>query len=195
MKCIMKTTMHCLTLALLLLACRENSTDTGELISVEAKYVLPFPVGKAYSCSQAFNTSFSHFGTFKYSVDFDMSIGTFVTAARGGRVVYTVENYANDDHTVGHENIVIVLHNDSTYARYVHLTTNGALVEINRVVSAGDTIALSGSSGESNHPHLHFDVARTFTGRNDQTIPFDFMNKSPRDSGLKGGVVYQALPY
>lgn len=198
----MKARIIFLIVCLLSLSCSRNSSESdtdlsgnGKPTSVEAKYVLPFPVGKAYLCSQGFNSSFSHYGTFKYAVDFDMPIRTLVTAARKGRVVYIVENYPNGDLTAGHENIVIVMHDDSTYARYVHLTTNGALVAMNQLVMPGDTVGLSGNSGESNHPHLHFDVTGTFTGRDDQTIPFDFTNTRPHPVGLERGVVYEAYPY
>jgi murein DD-endopeptidase MepM/ murein hydrolase activator NlpD len=180
---------------LLNLSCDHNSHEPEPPISVTAKFVLPYPVGKAYICSQGFNSSFSHYGSFSYAVDFDMSIGTLVTAARNGRVVYVVENYSNNDHVPGHENVVIVMHEDSTYSRYVHLTTNGALVGLNKVLVAGDSLGLSGNSGDSNHPHLHFDVIETFSGRDDQTIPFDFINTIPHPLGLKKGVVYEAFSY
>ena len=187
----MKAIIIFLVVYLLILSCDNNLSET----EIEAKYVLPYPVGKAYTCTQGFNTSFSHYGTFSYSVDFGMSIGTTVTAARKGRVVYIVENNSDNDQTPGHENIVIVMHEDSTYARYAHLTTNGALVAINQLLMPGDTLGLSGNSGSSGAPHLHFDVTGTFTGRSDQTIPFDFKNTSPHPLGLERGVVYEALPY
>ena len=187
----MKTIITFLVVCLLILSCDNNLSETQK----EAKYVLPYPVGKAYTCSQGFNTSYSHYGSFSYSVDFDMPIGTTVTAARKGRVVYIVENNSDNDQTPGHENIVIVMHEDSTYARYAHLTTNGALVQSNQLLMPGDTLGLSGNSGSSGAPHLHFDVTGTFTGRSDQTIPFDFMNTSPHPLGLERGVVYEALPY
>lgn len=190
----MKTTIIFTVFCLLFLSCVHNSNET-ENRSTAAEYVLPYPVGKAYTCFQGFNSSFSHYGTFKYSVDFDMSIGTLVTAARAGRVVHIVENYPDGDLTVGHENVVIVMHEDSTYARYVHLTTNGALVERNQLLMPGDSVGLSGNSGQSLHPHLHFDVTETNTGRSDQTIPFDFKNTKPHPLGLERGVVYEALPY
>ncbi|MBI5471014.1 MAG: M23 family metallopeptidase [Ignavibacteriae bacterium] len=191
----MKTVILLFVLGSLLLSCNRDSPEPVKATSAEAKFVLPYPVGKAYTCSQGFNSSFSHYGTFSYSVDFDMSIGTLVTAARSGRVVYVVENYSDDDHAAGHENVVIVMHEDSTYARYVHLTINGALVAGNQLLMPGDTLGLSGNSGHSNHPHLHFDVAGTFTGRSDQTIPFDIKNTSPHPFGFESGVVYVALPY
>jgi murein DD-endopeptidase MepM/ murein hydrolase activator NlpD len=184
-----------LILSSLLHSCKRDSSEDQNLENVEAKYVLPYPVGKAYVCSQGFNSSFSHYDSFTYSVDFDFPIGTIVAAARSGRVVYVVENNPNYDLVAGHENVVIVMHEDSTYARYVHLTTNGALVERDQLVVPGDTIGLSGCSGLSDHPHLHFDVTGTYTGRDDQTIPFDFKNTSAHPVGMQKGVVYEALPY
>jgi murein DD-endopeptidase MepM/ murein hydrolase activator NlpD len=191
----MKATVIFLMGCLLFLSCSPDSSDNNNPTSVEAKFVLPYPVGEAYTCSQGFNSTFSHNGTFKYAVDFDMPIGTLVTAARDGRVVYVVQDYSDNDHTVGHENVVIVMHDDSTYARYVHLTTNGALVAENQLLAPGDTVGLSGNSGNSNHPHLHFDVTGTFAGRSDQTIPFDFKNTSPHPIGFEKGIVYEAFPY
>jgi murein DD-endopeptidase MepM/ murein hydrolase activator NlpD len=191
----MKIKMIFLIVCLLFISCDNDSTIDEALKSVESKYVLPYPVGKTYICTQGFNSSQSHFGTFYYSVDFGMSIGTIITAARTGRVVYVVESNSDSDQTPGHENVVIVLHEDATYARYVHLNYNGALVHVNQKVEPGDTLGLSGSSGTNGGPHLHFDVTKTFNGKSDQTIPFDFKNTSPHPNELKRGVAYEALPY
>jgi len=179
---------------LFLQACSTDSFDDGQQSVLDAKYVLPYPVGKTYTCTQGFNSNPSHFGSFYYSVDFGMSIGTFITAARSGRVVYVVESNSDSDQTPGHENIVIVMHEDTTYARYVHLTLNGALVQVDQTVVLGDTVGLSGSSGTP-APHLHFDVTKTFSGKSDQTIPFYFKNTSPHPNGLQRGVAYKAQPY
>ncbi|MEW6196755.1 MAG: M23 family metallopeptidase [Bacteroidota bacterium] len=189
----MKTKIIFLAVCSLILSCDSNSPNSN--LSGQAEYVLPYPVGKAYVCSQTFNSSFSHYGTFSYSIDFAMSIGTTITAAREGRVVHIVENNSDNDPTPGHENVVIVMHEDSTFARYAHLTTNGALVEINQQLMPGDTVGLSGNSGSGGAPHLHFDVTKTFTGRSDQTIPFDFKNTKPHPVGLERGIVYEAYPY
>jgi murein DD-endopeptidase MepM/ murein hydrolase activator NlpD len=191
----MKTKIIFLMLTLIFLSCSNNSRETETLNFVDARFVLPYPVGKEYTCFQGFNTSYSHYGSFTYSVDFDMPIGTLVTAAGKGRVVYVVQNFPNGDLTAGHENVVIVMHDDTTYSRYSHLTTNGSLVKINQQVMPGDSLGLSGNSGDSNHPHLHFDVTKTFTGRSDRTIPFDFKNTIPHPPGMQAGVVYKALPY
>jgi murein DD-endopeptidase MepM/ murein hydrolase activator NlpD len=191
----MKSCVAFFVLCVLFLSCKDQSPENDETISVEAKYVLPFPVGRDYTCSQGFNNSYSHNGTFFYAVDFAMPIGTFITAARSGQVAYILQSYSDDDQTAGHENVVIVMHEDSTYARYVHLTTNGALVTTDQTVLPGDTIGSSGNSGSSGAPHLHFDVTNTNTGRSDQTIPFDFTNTIPHPIGLQVGVSYKAFPY
>jgi murein DD-endopeptidase MepM/ murein hydrolase activator NlpD len=191
----MKAMMMSLMLCALFLSCNGDPSDAGKPIVTDAKYVLPYPVGKTYTCSQSFNSTPSHTGTFNYAVDFTMSVGTLVTAARSGRVVYVLESYPDDDQMSGHENVVVIMHEDSTYARYVHLTLNGALVQENETVVPGDTVGLSGSSGTDGGPHLHFDVTRTFGGRSDQTIPFDFKNTGPHPVGLQRGVAYEALPY
>jgi len=180
---------------LLFFSCNGDMSNNGNSTLTDQKYVLPYPIGKAYTCTQGFNMSPSHTGTFKYSVDFGMTIGTLVTAARSGRVIYIHESYSDYDQIAGHENVVIIMHEDTTYARYVHLTQNGALVQINQIVVPGDTIGLSGNSGSSGSPHLHFDVTKSYGGRNDQTIPFDFKNTKPHPVGLERGVTYEAFPY
>jgi murein DD-endopeptidase MepM/ murein hydrolase activator NlpD len=144
---------------------------------------------------QGFNDPYSHNGTFRYAVDFTMPIGTLITAVRSGQVVYILESYSDNDHTAGHENVVIVMHEDSTYARYAHLTTNGSLVRIGQNILPGDTIGKSGNSGSEAAPHLHYDVTNSYTGRSDQTIPFDFKNTIQHPIGLQEGVSYKAFPY
>lgn len=178
------------------IACSDEGSKNGVSLTGLIDCVLPFPVGNAYTCFQGFNGRYSHNGAFLYSVDFTMQIGTTLTAARGGRVCYVQERYLDEDGTPGHENVVIVDHGDSTYSRYAHLTTNGALVTVGQLVAPGDTIALSGTSGQSIIPHLHFDVTGGSYGRWDaQTIPFVFRNASPTHSELQTGVVYRAMPY
>jgi murein DD-endopeptidase MepM/ murein hydrolase activator NlpD len=191
----MKATVVSLVLSVFALSCDLGWPEYGELITVDAKYVLPYPVGKSYTCSLGFDTPPSHTGSFSYAVDFTVPIGTLVTAARSGRVVYVLQGHSDDDQMDGHENVVIVMHEDSTYARYVHLTFNGALVHTSQMVMLGDTIGLSGSSGTNGGPHLHFDVTKTFGGRSDQTIPFDFKNTRSHPLGLQRGVAYEAFPY
>jgi len=159
-----------------------------------ALYVLPFPVGVTYTCTQSFDGHISHYGVFKYAVDFAMPIGTIITVARRGRVVFVEEHF--EDRYTGSEtdNVVVIIHEDSTYARYAHIKRNGVLVEVDQEVSEGDTIALSGCSGTI-APHLHFDVTQDCPYRDCQTIPFSFRNCNPPHDPLVRGTAYTAEPY
>ena len=178
------------------LSCKDEGSRKDVSLAGAQQCVLPFPIGNAYPCFQGFNGRYGHSGVFAYSVDFTMQIGTTITAVRGGRVRYVQESYLDTDGTPGHENVVIIDQGDSTYARYAHLTAGGALVTAGQVVEQGDTIALSGASGQSVIPHLHFDVTKGSYDRwNAQTIPFVFMNASPSHQELQAGVVYRAMPY
>src|SRR5512133_3003862 len=94
-----------LIFVLFTLSCNRDSSDIDQPILTNKLYVLPYPIGKAYTCSQGFNTSYSHFGTFSYSVDFGMPVGTLVTAARSGHIVYIFESNSDNDQIAGHENV------------------------------------------------------------------------------------------
>jgi murein DD-endopeptidase MepM/ murein hydrolase activator NlpD len=159
-----------------------------------SEYVLPYPVGKTYTCTQGYVGRTYHQGVFGYAVDFSMPIGSAVTAARGGIVSFIEESFPDGDYGLGEENLIVIRHADGTYGRYVHLTKNGALVSVNQTVAQGDIIGLSGSSGGGG-PHLHFDVTKDCPQRSCQTIPICFKNTKPHPYGLETGVSYTADPY
>jgi hypothetical protein len=161
----------------------------------KSEYVLPYPVGITYTCVQGYVGRTYHKGVFEYAVDFEMPIGSAVTAARVGRVVFIEENHSDEDYGIEKANVVVVQHDDGTYGRYVHLTKNGALVEIDQIVAQGDIISLSGSSGYPLMSHLHFDVTMDCPQSNCQTIPICFKNTKPHLSGLVTGESYIAEPY
>jgi murein DD-endopeptidase MepM/ murein hydrolase activator NlpD len=72
-----------------------------------------------------------------------MAIGSIITASRSGTVVQVEES--GKDYQFPN-NLVVIKHNDGTFAQYMHLTMNGALVEIGATVSKGDTIGISGAT-------------------------------------------------
>ena len=160
-----------------------------------SEYVLPYPVGVTYTCNQGYVGRTYHRGVFIYGVDFLMPIGSIVTTARKGRVIFIEDSFSDGDHGLGKENLVIVLHADSTFGRYVHLTKDGALVGVNQIVAQGDTIGLSGNTGLSMGPHLHFDVTTDCPQSDCQTIPICFKNTRQHPYGLETGVSYTAKPY
>ena len=161
-------------------------------------YVLPYNVGEGYFVGQTTN----HGGVQKFAIDLLMPIGTEVVAIEDGAVVKIEESFVDGDHTPGHENFVFVEHGDGSVARYVHLTQNGAVVDLFDRVVQGDVIGLSGDTGNSTEPHLHFDVTLCCcvdAGEYNelpcgQTLPLSFSNTEEHSCGLELGVTYLALP-
>ncbi len=143
------------------------------------RYLLPFPVGHQYQLAQGNCGSASHDGRFRYAFDFRMPIGTPVTAARDGVVALVRDDRPDGTHRVGDENLVILSHLDGEMSRYIHLMEGGVLVEVGQRVSAGDTIARSGNSGQSSFPHLHFDVSDRCDTEGCRTVPSAFLNAVP----------------
>jgi len=143
-----------------------------------ALYRLPFPAERRLAISQAFGGKASHGGNQNYyAVDIGMPEGTPVLAARDG-VVMTVENdffgAGLDMARYGDRaNNVRIVHADGTMAVYAHLELESVRVHVGDRVRAGQLLALSGDTGYTNGPHLHFCVQR-----NDDmelvSVPFEF---------------------
>lgn len=165
-------------------------------------YILPFPAGSAFP---VINTT-GHYvlgngGVGLYAIDFGMPIGTPIVAARGGTVVAVRESFHDGNGVDLEENFVFIKHDDSTIGRYFHLTHDGALVMPGDRIVQGDTIGLSGNTGQSGGPHLHFDVQ--LCGPNlppnynklpcGQTLPISFRNTETHRCGLEVGKTYRAL--
>lgn len=160
-----------------------------------SSYRLPYPVGASFLVTQGNCTSFSHQDTLQFAYDFDMPIGTLVTAARQGIVVFVEESYSDGDGDFWHSNVVQISHEDATTATYAHLTRGGALVEVGDSVRAGQPIARSGNTGYTlGQPHLHLDVAPCPSWWTCGTVPLTFSNTDPNPNGLQAGAFYSAYP-
>lgn len=160
-------------------------------------YRLPFESGRTYTLFQGYcppNPSWGHHGWLAY--DFDLAIGDTVIASRDGRVSFVEERWPDSDRVCGHENSVWVVHADGTVMSYVHLTTDGALVQVGDQVTAGQPIGTSGDSGCSSGPHLHVALFRDGSSFNkENTLPLNYWNAvGPVDErgGLVQGASYTA---
>jgi murein DD-endopeptidase MepM/ murein hydrolase activator NlpD len=189
-------------------ACDGNGGDSGPAPidcalfpePLTSEYILPWQVGDSY---QAFPHIFKISSVQKYAIDAPMPIGTPIVAMRSGRVVRVVESFVDFDNAAGHENSAYVEHDDGTVARYIHLTNDGALVNVGDFVNQGEAIALSGHTGNSSAPHLHFDVTHSCCAvapnYNEEpfgvTQPLTFRNTAPETCGLRNGIFYEALSY
>lgn len=154
-------------------------------------YILPYEVGSAFTIGQGNCGSGSHAaGTLvEYAYDILMPVGTPVIAAGGGMVLLVEERFEDGTRIAGQENFINIRHSDGTIAGYVHLTKNGALVAVGDTVRQGDRIGLSGDSGSSTAPHLHFHV-QGCSGCS--TIPVTFRNTRAHPTGLVLGQSYTA---
>ncbi len=131
-------------------------------------YRLPFRAGESYLVIQGFNGSFSHKNENMYAVDFAMPVGTTVVAARGGRVAGVYQESGTAGLTEEYRelgNYVIIEHPDKTLGEYWHIKQNGALVNEGDLVEEGTPIAISGNTGFSTGPHLHFAVTSPVDGK------------------------------
>jgi murein DD-endopeptidase MepM/ murein hydrolase activator NlpD len=118
-----------------------------------------------------------------------MPIGSPIIAARSGEVIHVVEVHDNGTRKPGEENVVVIKHTDGTFARYYHLTKDGVIVRVGERVKQGQKIALSGDSGASAGPHLHFDVTKGCYEWGCQTIQIEIGRV--RENPLKQGEVYE----
>jgi len=140
-------------------------------------YHLPYPAGRRYVVTQAYNGAYSHKGPNRYALDWKMPEGTPVCAVRDGVVVKLREDSNTGGPSVKYDrfsNFILVRHEDGTLAHYCHLQHNGALVKVGERVEAGEVIGRSGSTGFSTGPHLHLCIFRTIDGRERESIPVRF---------------------
>jgi len=164
--------------------------------SVDAKhdntyiYALPYAKNKAFIVSQGFNGTVTHKGRSQYAIDFGMKEGTKVYSARDGVVVRTKE-----DSNIGGAskkfsssgNYVTIQHNDFTLATYYHLKQYGVKVKVGQKVKRGHFIGLSGNTGYSTGPHLHFSVFKADSISRTKTIAIRFITKrGVIDNPIKG---------
>lgn len=120
-------------------------------------YALPFEEGKSYYMVQGYFGSFTH--KERAALDFKMKRGSMICAARDGVVVRVKEDGDRGGlkrRLRAYGNYVIIQHADSSRAGYWHIKKDGALVNAGDTVKKGQPIALSGKTGYSAIPHLHF---------------------------------------
>ncbi|MEA2722388.1 MAG: hypothetical protein QOH59_159 [Gemmatimonadales bacterium] len=94
-------------------------------------------------------------------IDIAVSVGSLVRASGGG-----VVQQAGDDPEYGH--FVLLDHSDEYQTMYGHLSR--ILVTPNATVAPGEVIGLTGNSGRSTAPHLHFEIRQRGLSLDPQTM-------------------------
>ncbi|WP_344262432.1 M23 family metallopeptidase [Streptomyces sodiiphilus] len=112
------------------------------------------PIEDGYSLTATYGNSGDRWASSHSGQDFAVPTGTPVQAVHGGTVVKAGGNGGGDGPAYG--NAVVIEHPDGTYSQYAHL--DQVKVSPGESVKTGDRIALSGNTGNSSGPHLHFEI-------------------------------------
>ncbi len=126
--------------------------------------LLPWKNNTSRTVTQA-HGGFSHDGISKWAWDFGMPVGTPVVAAHAGVVRRKRGNSTKsgcNSAFIYDANYVTIDRGDGLESHYVHLSKVG--VAVGQQVKRGQRIGLSGQTGYSCGPHLHFQVQRSPSG-------------------------------
>lgn len=94
-------------------------------------------------------------GKFHGALDYGIPVGTTVVAAADG-VVMTTANLSGSYGTY-----VVIRHANGLQSYYAHGKKGSIVVNPGDTVKKGQKIMLSGNTGNSNGPHLHFEVRKS----------------------------------
>ena len=142
-------------------------------------YQLPVASGRPVRVVQGYDGAFSHNGPSRYAVDFDLPEGSPVHAARAGVVVQAIQHFTEAGTDESYQkrdmgNRVLVRHSDGTLGYYGHLKPGAVVVKEGQYVHPGQLLGLSGNTGFSRGPHLHFEVRKPIDGNQVRTLPVRF---------------------
>ncbi|MFJ9625367.1 M23 family metallopeptidase [Streptomyces sp. NPDC101181] len=112
---------------------------------------------KKYTLSASYGTGGARWAAKHSGQDFAVPVGTPVTAAHTGTIVKAGPNGGGDGPAYG--NAIVVKHANGKYSQYAHLSKIN--VNVGQKVKTGQKIALSGNTGNSSGPHLHFEIRTT----------------------------------
>lgn len=124
---------------------------------------LTYPVPSQTTITCGFNGYSGHSGA-----DFSCPTGSAVVAAESGTVIISSDLVNADGTYRSYGRYIVIMHDKKTssgetvYTLYAH--NSQRLVSEGQYVTKGQTIAKSGSTGNSTGPHVHFEV-RTPTAR------------------------------
>ncbi len=107
----------------------------------------------------------THKGPAKYSIDFSMREGTKILATADGKVVKMKDDsnegglekkYSSPKGLEEYMNRIHLKHANGEYSGYYHIKYRSTMVKEGQIVKEGQPIGLCGSTGYSEGPHLHF---------------------------------------
>lgn len=118
------------------------------------------PLSNIYMCTSSYGCRIHPIsGGYRYHSGIDIPVveGTLVYAAKAGKIS-AVRTDVPGYLAGSYGNYVDIDHMDGTMTRYAHLKYGGVMVSVGMMVNQGQAIALSGNTGGSTGPHLHYEV-------------------------------------
>jgi murein DD-endopeptidase MepM/ murein hydrolase activator NlpD len=122
-------------------------------------YHLPYEENKSHLLVQGYFSMYTHKN--RAALDFKLKKGSKICAVRDGVVLRIKADGKRGGGNVKYRqdgNYVVIQHDDNTRSGYWHLGHNAILVKVGDSVKQGQVIGLSGKTGYSYFPHLHFIV-------------------------------------
>lgn len=127
----------------------ENIIVESKAAVIERGTVIPPTYVKPISGGRYTSGFGRRWGRMHKGVDWACPVGTTVYASCGGTVIQASYNG-------GYGNNVVISHPDGRLTRYAH--NSKLLVRVGQTVKQGEAVALSGSTGRSTGPHVHFEI-------------------------------------
>lgn len=127
----------------------ENVMVASEPAVVERGTIVPPTYIKPLAGGRYTSGFGRRWGRMHQGVDWACSVGTTVYASCGGTVIQSA-------YSGGYGNVVVISHPDGRITRYAH--NSKLLVSVGQYVEQGEPIALSGNTGRSTGPHVHFEL-------------------------------------
>lgn len=159
---------------------------------------LPYPNGKKYKVIQGNNSNYTHNTDWsRFAVDFNLKLNDTVCAATNGFIVGVIDSYkygGKGDKWNSYANFITIYEPSSgLFTQYVHLKEKGSFVQVGDEVKRGQPIALSGMTGNTDTPHLHFNCLTPTESENGlKSIPFQFI-EGYKSTDLKKGDITKKL--
>lgn len=108
-----------------------------------------------------------------YGLDFQADTGTPIAAAGDGKVIFAGKSSG------GYGYQIEVDHGFGYVTKYAHLKKGGIKVKKGQQVKRGEIIGLTGNTGLSKGPHLHYEIVKD--GRKINPIDYFYADLSPEE--------------
>ena len=154
---------------------RLAAAPRGAIPDPDARYRMPFDTRFPRILLFGYGEA-SHEGFEEFSLDFALPLDAEIRAARGGRVIHTVDGFtegARDPKFFEKANSVFILHEDGTVAMYVHLQPRLS-VRQGDIVKTGEVLGRAGKTGYAELPHLHFSTRQVREDGTYESFPVRF---------------------